>query len=49
MCVFCLHMCMYHVHTRCPSKPEEDVRSQELKLQMVMSAHEGAGNQSHVL
>jgi hypothetical protein len=40
---------VHHVHTWFPQRPEEEVRCPELELEMVVSSHMNAGNQTQVL
>lgn len=46
MCLFCLCMCMrmHQVHAWCLRRIEEEVKSLDLELQMVVNNHVGAGN-----
>ena len=50
MCVSIFPVCgPFHMHAWCQRRPEEGIRSLELKSQLAMSCHVGAGNQGHAL
>lgn len=44
----CVHMCMC-TYVQVPRRPEESVRSLDLKLQVVMVTNMSAGNKTQVL
>ncbi|EGW05627.1 hypothetical protein I79_014121 [Cricetulus griseus] len=44
MCMGVLPICLHHRYAWCPRKPEEDIGTPKLELQMVVSYYIGVGD-----